>query len=972
MGAAAVMVLGVVGWVWTLLDQPPREVVPADLSASADAARDKPELPMPVSSSEVVPLHPRDAAATDTGTSSADASGTAGGMVALQSAVFTGRVVETDGEPIEGAIVRHYPARRSRAQHGLEESVWLAEIPWSGLATATTDEEGRFRLPSDEVPTPDEGDSREQLSSPYAYDVWPQVVVLHPDYAVRPFLCEGFRMGSYDCGDIVLRPGAILRGRVTDGDGRPLAGARFQMSIFSGPWDMPGYGPLRTVRSAVGGSSGADGRFELRQLWQSRASFDVHLDGYMPAVLDTEGLAWGEVRDLPDVVLSPGFGLGGLVVDADGEPIAEAEVLARSAIHTPTHLGEDSALLELRIRVRGSHLLELRTRTDGRGAFAITGLDDEAYSVIVGADGFETTALRDIEPSGDRLVIALVRQASVLVTVQAKGTEERVADVSAKARRLTGGDYEDMATPLGVLFGREALDAAGVSGDPRGALLVQNAGTYRTELTVAAPGYATNGFLLTAVTPPEMATRTVQLVRESSVSGRVSDPNDAPLVGATVTLAPPKDLRVELPEREATTDAGGRYRLGDLRAGDWTLRVEAEGHVPSEQRTVIVKAEQAVEDEDVRLVPGARIEGLVLAADGAPAALASVVARRVDPQQEDPQTHTVKVDSEGRFELEALPPGDYRVTADPGAEREVAAAAGETVEVTLVLRRRPVVHGRVTDANGPVAGARVGLFNLAADLNSGGGYSYPATTDELGEYELRPPVAGEYVLAARYDDAFTAPVRRAFGWGTREIVDLQFGGGWASGRVLGVDDGEPAEGVRVSLHPMERRADGSLHTTKPLLRFRTHPTDTEGRYRFDRLPAGPFHVEVYRRGFMSPSMPPIDVPDGGGVELPDILLGSGGSITGRVVTADGSPLPPKLLVELWESESSRYTVESHVEEDGRFELRGLSGGSYRLVVDTQTKIFTQGKPPPVPLGEMPVSLADGEALTTDIIIEPPP
>src|SRR5687767_3759300 len=68
-------------------------------------------------------------------------------------------------------------------------------------------------------------------------------------------------------------------------------------------------------------------------------------------------------------------------------------------------------------------------------------------------------------------------------------------------------------------------------------------------------------------------------------AGRVTDPADAVVVGASVVL---KDASGA--ERRAATDAEGRYSFHGLAPGTYSLRVEAEGFKPFERGAVEVAA----------------------------------------------------------------------------------------------------------------------------------------------------------------------------------------------------------------------------------------------------------------------------------------------------------------------------------------------------------------------------------------------
>jgi len=987
MGAAAVIVLGAVAWLWTVLDESADGArTPGGTLVPFTAAEERPILPTPAEPADVIPLEAGGAGAAFDGSDGTLAVAAEGTNVPLATS-FTGRVVDTSGAPIDGATVHHLPRTATRKALGLSSPTWGGETPWDELSSTTTDSTGRFTLPARELPIAPDHDRVDPRSGFTSSSRVPQLVARHPDFAARAWACDGYERGDFDAGDIVLRAGAILAGRTVDEEGRPLAGAEFSISMFGSPWNVQDYGSWHSVRSALVGVSGRDGGFEVRELWADRITVVARLAGHAPTDVEAK-LSEGEVHDVGDVVMRKGSVIRGHVVDTDGEPIEGAEVLARAAQFRYGSPDGDTVLLELRMRVRGNDIEDVRVATDADGAFELSELHLDLYSIFTGADGFDPAVQRDVELGDSRVLLVLQEQATVLVTVEDKRTGERVRGVTATARRMMDKTVNQMEPLLDVLAEGDVLDvveADEIEGGTDGLVLVQGAGSFRTHLIASAPGYATNGFVLSGVTPPDRALRAVRLVSESSVSGRVVGAKDEPLPRARVTMEPPEKLRVKLAKRELLADEEGRYRIGDLRAGDWKLTAEAEGHVASEPRTVIVADETAHEDEDVQLVPGAIIRGLVIDADGAPAANYRISARRLDVEQQAGAVlatlgsgssakvirspPAVRADREGRFEFDGIAPGRYELTASPGAEQVLYVAAGEVAEAELLLRRQPVVTGRVTDANGPVKGAEVSVWE---DMPWGGwnldGES-SVTTDEFGEYRLEMWVPGTVQIAARHQGAITPPLELTVDWGMTATADLAFARGRVSGRVTDQATGEPIETARVTLTLVERQPDGSWSQAKPRVDFRSTEIGADGRFSVERVVPGAYRVDVRAKGYLSYGDTGMEASASGGPDDLDIKLEKGATISGRVYTADGSPLPGSLRVRVGKTTSKGYHASADVTSDGRYEAVGLQGGSYVLRLESKAIVFLGGGSAET-LAEEPVTVGDGQSVVKDIILQP--
>lgn len=145
--------------------------------------------------------------------------------------------------------------------------------------------------------------------------------------------------------------------------------------------------------------------------------------------------------------------------------------------------------------------------------------------------------------------------------------------------------------------------------------------------------------------------------------------------------------------------------------------------------------------------------------DGADQPLPGITVRFRGPQRAEATTN-----AQGRYELEDLQPGRYRMTAyqpPMGVRKYVALAPGQHAEnVDLRIEQPAEVRGRVVDDNGePIAGAWVHLVGTE--------YRYgllrhtfrdAARTDDLGEYSLRRarPNQRYAVLAKLTPDSYPA------------------------------------------------------------------------------------------------------------------------------------------------------------------------------------------------------------------------
>ena len=238
--------------------------------------------------------------------------------------------------------------------------------------------------------------------------------------------------------------------------------------------------------------------------------------------------------------------LGGYVEDAEGRPVAGAEVAIEGSRES--------------------------TRTDSDGGFLLRSTSGDGPAVLVVRDGTRTVRLPVEASFGDRVRVAAVPADAVSLRV------------------LTPG-----SAPVPTRFGWLALTrgetglSAGPSGEapaPRFAVRGLSAGEHSV-VVWAGPFLpaVVDGIVLDGSTSHPLVT--VELTRRgASVAGRVVDPAGGPRSGAVVSVRP-EDAVVRLPPRRAssTSDAGGRYRIEGLPPGRYLVTVES-GVSPTTESTV--------------------------------------------------------------------------------------------------------------------------------------------------------------------------------------------------------------------------------------------------------------------------------------------------------------------------------------------------------------------------------------------------
>ncbi|MGQ0552385.1 MAG: carboxypeptidase regulatory-like domain-containing protein [Planctomycetota bacterium] len=816
-----------------------------------------------------------------------------------EEALFTGRVVDVAGLPIEGALIHHVPNRVLAKQLGLFADVHGRQLNWDKLAHTSTDAEGRFRLSSRELPT--------ATQAPSSFHA-PWLIASHVNFQVRALSCALYTSGSLDLGTIVLAAAGGIRGRVVDEQQRPIGGALIGPGLVGAESFAFHDGNTLLELQLLRCVSDDAGRFLLSGFREGPADSDVSHPDWAPGRIDAQAVA-GQITEVGDIVLKRGGILAGVVRDANGHFVPGAKLVARPAsiLLFASQGATDTVLIEATttLFVQGHH--EVRGLTDENGSFLLGTLNQSHYLLSVDAAGYEPVTLRDVPAGSTNLDITVLEHATLLLRVVDSRSGEPVAGATAVARRISGSEAarkSNFDLKLEVFAGAEAaaradLPQSAAGADHPGLLLVTRAGTLRTDVVVSAPGYATRGFVLDGIAAPGRLERTLKLERESALAGRVVDEEGQPIARAKLVLAPPDNQRVTLETLTAFSDAEGRWRFGLLRSGDWTLTASAQGYLDSQPRVLALKKEEVREDLEFVLVIGASLRAYVVDAVGAPLAN-RVVDLRSDVEAWRGESWTGRTDSEGIAVLTGLPPGPgvVRLQYDPAEPAPVLLIAGEEAAVHLAQRKLPVVRGRVTSGGAPVSGARVvGLVAYGPSLSE----EIETLTSASGDYKLELFDAASWVFFAEppgsSQGSRSTVVKRDIAWGESALVDLSFGGGRVAGLVVDALSAEPIAEATVQLLPIHSPISGKGATQfLSKLALEVH-CDEQGRFVFHQVSLGEYLLTAKATAYEAPQPLRLAVAESSSAEH-KLVLQRGTRLSGAVRTASGGALPPFPRIEI--------------------------------------------------------------------------
>lgn len=617
------------------------------------------------------------------------------GTVALSpGAAIEGRVVDLRGQPIAGAAV----------MVSLDELSSLASPMPSldELTGATTDTEGRFRIP----------------------DLAPGTVVGLKVMAPGRVDAEvpGIEAPTPSPVEIVLRPAARVAGRVVDERRQGIAEAQVvltaeaQRAVFGGQ-ALPGGALGQTMTDAAGA-------FVIEGVAPGTATLVATASGYRPARREGIEVAEGaEVAGI-EVELSAGAVVTGRVSGADGLPLPDADV---EVVRPPVE-----GLFDL----LGS--IGLRTQTDADGVYRLEGVPEGQLSIAAQhRDHLRAVRDLDVEAGENRLDLRL----------------ERGLEVEGRVLDAVGGPVAGAQLYLGGQQQMSLVRPVSSAEDGSFRFTGVAPGTYDLWARKEGQGGAEARLEGVRVAAANVTGLELRLEGGGAIRGRILGVEPAEL--AAVRIVAQRDDGQTATGR---ADHTGGYRVEPVGAGEWTV-VAGIGLGRLVQGRVTLAPGQAEAELDLELEPagGLTLSGRVLAG-GEPATGVEVIATSM----ERAAGGTGTTGPDGSFRITGLAAGRYELMLlrfEPSLQhRETVELEGDRdVVIDLPAGR---VSGQVVDAadGSPVAGAVVAL-----EPATGPGSELPfapgATSDAAGGFTLTGVGAGAFRLVARkegYQPAATA------------------------------------------------------------------------------------------------------------------------------------------------------------------------------------------------------------------------
>jgi len=735
--------------------------------------------------------------------------------------------------------------------------------------------------------------------------------------------------------------------------------------------------------------TGAGGAFAFEGVREGRWFLDVvserHFVDGAPRARVLESGSGGPV----DVWVRSGGRVVGRVVDADGAPVAGADLaLGTGAMRFLEAAGDGEIALR-------------RATTDEDGRFEIAGIPAaEGYELSALGPGISITHVNDIDVEVGEATEVLVRgRPTARITGRILG-----AATGGEAAPLEGARVGALPRGLRNLkLAREILVRTHAVTGPDGAYVLDGLSPGETDVIAIADGHLPGrGPLVRVPEGGDAAAPDFTLARGPLVDGRVVDAaTGAPVPGARVlwnildfdeiegqpTLAPlvvgaMRDFSYPV------TDGEGRFRAGPFpKEPPYEVRVLAPGYAAARASWDPAEGAEVV----IEISRGGSVAGVVTdAATGEPVTAfavgvdARVEANAAAPSALNPFADEVLFEAEdGRFRVSPVAPGLRTLTflADGyrDLELDVAVAPGASDDAPLLVSLDPggTIRGVVTDGEGePVAGAQVTTDRLMrasfARLEATraviedtlaiegqptrptppvGFLRYAAalglvergvvTTGPDGAFALSGLDPGAHEVLAFHRDFETAAVPAALGGepGAEVTVEVALSAGATVFGTLEDRHGRPiVDGTVVLASPglMAGTGAGDLRQAR---------TGEGGAYEVTNVSGGPYVVlsthgddELAVSSFFGAlQFGFLFVPPAGRLRHDIVDASSGGCVVSGRVTRGGAPVTDGILVATPEGGGRGILgIEfsaAPIENDGSYVFEGLEPGPHRVTFE---------------------------------------
>lgn len=683
--------------------------------------------------------------------------------------------------------------------------------------------------------------------------------------------------------DFALTGGPSVQGRVVDGEGRPVEGARvawepFDTDRFEFAFTLAPF-LTQAIQGVAFPTTDADGRF-VGGSFPGDPPFSMQIS--KPGWADTER-EWtpGQEEEPIEIVLHRGGAVEGIVMDG-----------ARRAPLASFTVSSDAQIAPIPGAPGGSNPFASGVVFEGAaGRFRLEPLDPGTTRLVVSAPGYVPVQTEELEIAEGQTARGLIVTLHPGATVRGMVVDESGAAVAGAL--VFWADDASWQPPEGTLRGSPRTPrvsqvpgglrefAAGLGFFGSACASSKQDGTF--ELTGVEPGqvvvYASHRKLATGQSVPFTVAAgsavegiEIRLTEGSGLYGKVRDRFDRPVPAVVVIAASPTAM-----EDDENVAGGLLYQAYTDLEGDYSI---------------------------ARMAPGSYF----------------LTTSRPD-QALNPMSFLGSLN----FELVSVPEGE-RVEYDL-IDRSVGGAR---------------VSGVVTDHGEPVRGGTLIAFGFESESLLGMDVKL-ARVREDGQYVFESLAPGEYRIQVNSplgpDGSREARLSVEIPDETEVRLDLALPEGMIGGVVVDAATGEPAVGANLALRALDVPTSGGLlggMMGGEMSRDRRRLQD-DGSFAFERLEAGRYRLDVGppvwgdNQGRWAP-IEPLDMELRTNERADDLVvrLEAALAIVGMVRNEGGEPVAQAQVIAVRADLESSARARARSDESGRFDLRGVAPGTWNL------------------------------------------
>lgn len=683
-------------------------------------------------------------------------------------------------------------------------------------------------------------------------------------------------------GDAEPAPEYGVSGIVTDPQGTPLANATVWVRLEGQKLRHKNRVGEKWI-APVSTTTDEAGRFSVPMAVQGPYRlFMIHPD-HPPRRVDEPVDDGSSIEfSFPEPIVYSGY-----VRDADGEPVAGADVTA---------CGSGAADF-------GAYACQ-RTRTGDDGKYTFEKLAKDAHAFQAWAPGYALSAVEvgrfPLAEDGAKTPGALTLEPGAEVS----GTLTDDAGTSLAGIRV---DYSTDRVRLGQARGtRDVTPLNAIFTDDDGNFSYRGlpAGERLKLLATPAKHRPAESDALTLEAGAVVSGVAIVYRRPASAIVHLIDRDEQPIESVEVLWMPTKDgprkprsgfrIAGTAGRTQVEPQGEGHFRITGIQPGRYDVTLLPAGHREIEIEGLRVPAGAEVDLGTHVGRPGATLSGYVFDDLGEPIQGAKLQGLYL--RDSTAMSRSAKTEADGRFVLGGLTEGPLlwlKIEAEGHAPKNEQGVDPDQTDYEIVLERVGTLTGRVLLDNGDAPqDVQASLENVAGGIIAfRRGTDTSARGDEEGRFEIKDASPGTYhlrltakgarplrvkdivVLAGEATDVGTYYLKRG-----REI----------SGSVRDARDGMPVAKAAISV----RAASGGLIGSETSLGTAT--SDADGRFVVEGLEPGRLIVQIEHADY-APEKVEVIVKEDEPLDEMTVRLGQGGTLRGTVLDESGRPSPNRSI-----------------------------------------------------------------------------